>query len=187
VLRKLYFRAFRTLFLLLMLIPLFSGCFMQVSYSKDELAGFSDDQLYETFYFQLFRAADSYPDEKTALAHFSPAQRTVYVLNYYDMEVQNGGLCQFFVNSSRATAPYVEEALTTIGAENHRNLYSDFIAENEIDVYDLDSFIIDDIEEYEEQTKRYDFDTYDVSFYELEPLYPLVVEYIRENIDEFAS
>ena len=39
--------------------------------------------------------------------------------------------------------------------------FTEFIENNNIDVNNLDSFIISDVEEYEAQTKRYDFDSFD--------------------------
>ncbi len=36
------------------------------------------------------------------------------------MEVNNGGLCQFFVNSSREFAPDLSAALDAIGALEHK-------------------------------------------------------------------
>ena len=32
-------------------------------------------------------------------------RRVAYTVDAFDREVQNGGLCQYFVNSSRETAP----------------------------------------------------------------------------------
>ena len=58
------------------------------------------------------------------------------------MELQNGGLCQFFVNSSRSLAPYVDECLKMVGAEEHRKLFAEFVANNQIDLNNLDSFRI---------------------------------------------
>ena len=41
-----------------------------------------------------------------------------------ETEVNNGGLCQFFVNSSRIVAPFVSEYMAIVGAFE---LYLDFI------------------------------------------------------------
>ena len=101
------------------------------------------------------------------------------------MELQNGGLCQFFVNSSRSLAPYVDECLQAIGAEKHRKLFAEFVSNNQIDLGNLDSFRISDIEDYAAQTERYDFDAFDNSFFELSPLQDFIVAYIKANISEF--
>ena len=101
------------------------------------------------------------------------------------MEIQNGGLCQFFVNSSRSLAPYIEDNLNKIGATEHKKLFTEFIENNNIDVNNLDSFIISDVEEYVAQTKRYDFDSFDNKYIELPTLQSYITEYIKTNIEQF--
>ena len=101
------------------------------------------------------------------------------------MEIQNGGLCQFFVNSSRSLAPYVNACLKTVRAEAHNQLFAEFVANNQLDLHNLDSFKITDIEEYASQTERYDFDAFDNAYYELTPLQDYIVAYIKANITEF--
>ena len=101
------------------------------------------------------------------------------------MEIQNGGLCQFFVNSSRSLAPYIEDNLNKIGATEHEKIFTEFIENNNIDVNNLDSFIISDVEEYEAQTKRYDFDSFDNKYIKLPTLQSYITEYIKPNIEKF--
>jgi hypothetical protein len=55
---------------------------------------------------------------------------------------------------------------------------------------DLDSFIIDDVNQFEIQRSRYPFDKFDNSYYELyenEPLQELLVKYAREHIGDFTT
>lgn len=107
----------------------------------------------------------------------------VYSLNEFEMEVNNGGLCQFFVNSSSECAPYISKALAAIGANELKTLFDNFINENNIDVNDLSSFKISDIEEYEAQTKRFDFDSFDDIFCENEIFHQQIIDYSRKNIE----
>ena len=151
----------------------------------DKLLKLSDDQLFEAVYFHNLDLVESYPDESTALLQISPERRIVYILSIFDMELQNGGLCQFFVNSSRSLAPYVDECLKMVGAEEHRKLFAEFVANNQIDLNNLDSFRITDVEEYAAQTKRYDFDAFENPYFELTPLQHFIVAYIKANISEF--
>ncbi len=109
--------------------------------------------------------------------------KILYTLTKFEMEVNNGGLCQFFVNSSRECAPYVGKALAAIGADGLKALYEGFIAENKIDVRDLSSFDIASVEEYEAQTERYDFDAFDDRFYEDELLHQQILDYAKAHID----
>ena len=151
----------------------------------EKLLELPDDQLFEAVYFYNLDLVESYPNESTALLQISPERRVVYILSIFDMELQNGGLCQFFVNSSRSLAPYVDECLKAVGAEEHRKLFAEFVSNNQIDLGNLDSFRVSDIEDYAAQTKRYDFDAFDNSFFELSPLQDFIVAYIKANISEF--
>ena len=151
----------------------------------EELLALSDDDLFETVYFQNLEIAEAAEDEDNELAQFQGARKIVYILGLFDAEVQNGGLCQFFVNSSRSVAPYIIEALTTVGAQEHCDLFKEFITTNRIDTSHLDSFKVFSKRGYIKQTKRFDFDAFDEKYYELPPLQEKVVEYIKANINEF--
>lgn len=114
--------------------------------------------------------------------------RTLYTLYWYDLEVQNGGLCQYFVNSSRMTAPYLPEALTAVGAEGYRQDFECFVQENGIDTADLSSFAIQDAKEFAHQNERYPFDAFDEGYYrryEREPLNAKLTAYIRQQLAAF--
>ena len=186
---KKFFSNIKSVFMIIggLFLILLSGCGM---FSKKHLHGedllkLSDDKLFEAVYIQTLDLVESFADEESAFAQISPAHRTVYILSIYDMEIQNGGLCQFFVNSSRLLAPHVEEYLKTVGAEDHRQLFSEFVASNQLDLQNLDSFEITDVEEYAAQTERYDFDTFDEAYCKLTPLQDYIVTYIKANISEF--
>lgn len=122
------------------------------------------------------------------LSALSDPNRVVYTLYWYDLEVQNGGLCQYFVNSSRITAPYLPEALTAVGAEGERQAFDDFVRENGIDTSDLSSFAIQDTEEFAHQNERYPFVAFDEGYYaryEREPLNAKLTTYIRQHLAAF--
>lgn len=126
--------------------------------------------------------------ENYAEAHHG-AKRDFYVVRQYDEEMNNGGLCQYFVNSSRLATPYLQSSLNEIGAFQYAKLFSDFLTENNIDVNNLDSFKIKELSEFQEQNKRYPFDDYDDAFYalyETEPLINYLMVYVRQHIEEFA-
>ena len=151
----------------------------------ERLLKLSDDQLFEAVYFYNLDLVESYPSENDALSQISPERRVVYILSIFDMELQNGGLCQFFVNSSRNLAPYIDECLKTVGAEEHRMLFAEFVADNQIDLNSLDSFRISSVEEYAAQTERYDFGAFENPYFELTPLQAFIVDYIKANISDF--
>lgn len=151
----------------------------------EDLLKLSDDDLFETIYFQNLDIAEQAENEDDELEQFTGARRTVYILSTFDSEIQNGGLCQFFVNSSRIVAPYVSEALESINADEHRALFERFITENDIDVSDLNSFKVSSKRGYIKQTKRFDFDSFDDKYIDLPPIQEKVVIYIKNNIQEF--
>lgn len=150
-----------------------------------ELLELSDDDLFETVYFQNIEIAEASEDPDKELEQFQGARRIVYILGLYDAEVQNGGLCQFFVNSSRNVAPYIIEALASVDAKEHLELFQEFVTANNIDTSNLDSFKVFSKRGYIRQTKRFDFDAFDEKYYELPGLQEKIVEYIKANISEF--
>lgn len=128
--------------------------------------------------------------DERELAALSEPVRFIYTVFSYQAEVNNGGLCQYFVNSSRMTAPYLEEALSAIGAGLHREQFSDFMSVNRIDVTDLSEFILEDIDQFEEKCELYAFDDFDNTFYELEEkesLDSLCAAYIRAHMTDFFN
>ena len=96
-------------------------------------------------------------------------------------------MCQFFVNSSSECAPYISNALTTIGAIELKISFDNFIGENKIDTNDLSSFKISSIDEYEAQTERFDFDSFDDKFYEDENLHKQIIDYARKHIEKLIA
>lgn len=145
---------------------------------KESLLTLSDDEFYDAV---QCLCEDAVFDIKSSLV--GEEQKIIYTLINLLAEVNNGGLCQFFVNSSGECAPYVSKALETVGAYEIKALYDSFITDNSIDVNDLSSFKISKVSEYEAQTQRYDFDSFDKSFYEKENLQQSIIDYSRKNIE----
>lgn len=157
--------------------------------SVAELKALPDEELYDAISVRLEDELIKTIDEEDRIAKLAGAKKLFYVINYYDMEVQNGGLCQFFVNSSRTTAPFVYESLKKIGAENHAELYQNFLDDNEISPNDLSSFDVFNLEEFDRQNKRYPFDAFDEAYYALyekETLSDMTIEYVKAHIEEFG-
>lgn len=150
--------------------------------SNEELLAFSDEELYNALeticYYVVYDINDS---------DVTNEQRVCGTLLNLNSEVNNGGLCQFFVNSSRETAPFVSESLSVIGADKTKELFDNFVSENNIDLKDLNSFIINDLSEFAEQNNRYPFDDFDNKYYEIGEVNDLIIRYARENIDAIMS
>lgn len=156
--------------------------------SVDDLRGLSDEELKEALWERILAEEDDL-EVIECLHKFRGAKRIYYVVNYFDMEVQNGGLCQFFVNSSKDVAPYILKCLRIIDAVSYEKLLKEFVETHKIKLTELESFDIDDIDDYEEQTKRYPFDDFDDAYYELyerEPLEDMLIAYAKQHLEDFA-
>lgn len=146
---------------------------------KENLLVLEDEEFYEAM---ICLCDDAVYDIKAA--DLTKEQILAYSLYMFEMEVNNGGLCQFFVNSSSECAPFISEALETIGATELKNLFEQFVNDNDIDVADLSSFKIINAKEYEAQTKRFDFDSFDEKFYDNEDFHQQVIDYFRCNVEQ---
>jgi len=158
-----------------------------LSMSYQELKDLDDELLFEALSCRILNEEESM-DVDECLDTFKGAKRVFYIVNYFDMEVQNGGLCQFFVNSSRMVAPYILNCLHEINAIEYETLLNGFISKHDISLNNLDSFILDDIDDYEKQVERYPFDDFDDKYYDLYEEHPLekyLLEYCKKYLNEF--
>lgn len=146
---------------------------------KDGLLALDDEEFYDAI---ESICEDAVYDIKEA--NLTNEQKIVYSLNKFESEVNNGGLCQFFVNSSRECAPYISEALAAVGAFELKILFDNFINTNNIDVNDLSSFKISSIDEYKVQTERFDFDSFDDKFYKDNNIHQQIIDYSRKHIEQ---
>ncbi|MBR5490023.1 MAG: DUF4375 domain-containing protein [Oscillospiraceae bacterium] len=153
--------------------------------STEELATLPDDELFSAVWIRTENIVSSKEDLLEGFNSLNDEQRVFYAVNYLEMEVNNGGLCQFFVNSSRMVAPIVSEYMGIIGAIEHKKLYNAFIEKHQINTNDLSSFDSDTIEVFQSQYECYPFDEYDDAFYELEPLQNHLVSYVKKHIEKF--
>lgn len=151
----------------------------------EALKSLSDSELFEAVLARTEKKVCNYDKLLDGLHSLSGPEQVFYITSYYEAEVNNGGLCQFFVNSSREVAPLLSECLDEISASEHRKLFEDFILTNRINVNDLSSFVIQDIKEYESQTKRYPFDDFDNAFFALTPIQEILPSYIRKHLAAF--
>ncbi|MBR6558876.1 MAG: DUF4375 domain-containing protein [Clostridia bacterium] len=158
---------------------------LYLSMSSEDMVSLSDDELFEAVLSRTEHKVDSFDEWEYGVNSLNNSQKIFYSINWLEAEVNNGGLCQFFVNSSRIVAPYVSEYMSIIGANNHKNLFDKFIADNNIDLYNLSSFDVDDADEYVKQTERYPFDDYDEAFYGMDPLEVYLKKFARDHLEDF--
>ena len=115
--------------------------------------------------------------------NLSPEERTAYTAACLDLEIMNGGLCQFFANCPDCAA-FVPEALDRLGAAEHKGLYEQFLAVNAIDPLDP-MFQTESIEEFSRLYDLYPWDDFDNAYCALTPIAELLEAYIQANPDAF--
>lgn len=152
------------------------------SMNIEDLLALNDDDLYDAI---ECICEDAVYDIKAP--ELTEAQIFVYSLNRFEAEVNNGGLCQFFVNSSSECAPYISSAMNAIGATELKNHFDNFITENHININDLSSFKIDSLEQFEDQTERFNFDSFDDKFYMSYDFHQQIIDYARKNIEQIMK
>lgn len=157
--------------------------------STNDLNALSDEDLYMSVLARTEENASKYgysdKDLKKGFNSLNDNQKIFYTLSLLETEVNNGGLCQFFCNSSKLVAPFVSEYLLMINATEHKKLFDNFISKNNIDLNELSSFIIEDLDDFPQKYEEYPFDDYDDRFYELKSLEEYLVPFIRKNIESF--
>ena len=150
-----------------------------------ELSALSDDELFAAIVARTESKVDSFDEWEDGVNSLNSSQKIFYSVNWLEIEVNNGGLCQFFVNSSRMVAPFVSKYMAIIGAEEHQNLYDNFVKKNAIDLTELSFFDVNEAEEFEEKVERYPFDEYDDAFYDMEPLETYLKKFGRAHLADF--
>ena len=153
--------------------------------TTDELSALSDDELFAAIVARTESKVDSFDELEDGVNSLNSSQKIFYSVNWLEIEVNNGGLCQFFVNSSRMVAPFVSKYLAIIGAEEHQHLYDNFVKKNAIDLTELSFFDVNEAGEFEEKVERYPFDEYDDAFYDMEPLETYLKKFGRAHLVDF--
>ena len=116
---------------------------------------------------------------------YTQEQLVVISLTAYDSEINNGGLNQFFSNSSREFAPIISDSLDKV--LKHKELFDNFIKENKIDLKKLESFDTDNVDEFIAQYDEYPFDEFDSEYYQLESLTNLILAYSKNNYNKIIK
>ncbi len=158
---------------------------LYVSMSTEDLGVLSDNERVFAVLMRIEKIVDSYSGLNDALELLNDYQRYFYAVYSFDGEVNNGGIMQFFTNSSRATLPYVSDGLREMGAAEHQKVYDLLISRYEIDVDGLAAADEDELEEYLEEYGRYPLENFDASYYTLTPLQKNIEAYVKDNIQHF--
>ena len=146
--------------------------------TTEELKSLPDEKMYKAVQMRteskVLALGDDYDNIVKGLHSLSEKQRIFYCLDYYVYEIDDGGLQMFFTNAGRAMAPYISESLSAIGANEHKALYDKCIFENCIDVNNPPSNPAQNL-----------FNEFDEQFFRLDSLNNSLLNFIKENIEEF--
>ena len=159
--------------------------------TKNELLDLMDESVEECIHTIGLSLYEKFEDN----VELNEREIPVFILWMWNIEMLNGGLCQFFVNEGRF-APLVPASLEAVGASAYASLLNDFVARHKINLNDLSQFELDldptddDFSAYTAASELYPFDAFDEAFaerYGTDPLEAYMAAYIRENIISFTE
>lgn len=148
----------------------------------DFLFNDSNKSLIETKFDEIADKAYDPAKKYDDINRLTDDEKVFFVLYLFNMEVQNGGLCQFFVNSTSIYAPLISDYLDKVGATDHKLLFDDFVKNNKIDLNDLSFFDFEDLSEYETKANAYPFDDFDDALYDLVDLEEFLQTFAEINL-----
>lgn len=110
-------------------------------------------------------------------------QKAAYTAACLELEVMNGGLCQFFANCPDC-AGSVPQALAELGAMEHLALYETFLMESGIDPLDP-MFRTEDLDEFSKLYELYPWEDFDEAYCALTPMAEVLKGYIDTHPEAF--
>ena len=121
---------------------------------------------YEELYFAILDITAG-PETDTHFDSLPGPAQALYIAAILDMEVQNGGLCQFFINGGSVYAARAAQSLQEVGLAPMKTLYESFVSENQIDPAEFDTFHSDKVDAFLTLYDRYPFDDFDDAYMKL--------------------
>lgn len=153
--------------------------------SDEKLLALSDEELVSTVWIRTEHFASGFDTERRALDNMNEEQRIFYIVYYYMLQVNSGGLCQYFAHASRDTALFLSDALEKVGAQEHRALFESFLHDNKVATAALLAFAVDNASDFKKMEDSYPFDAFNTEFYALPPMTEAIAAYVRENVTAF--
>ena len=153
--------------------------------SAEDLLALPDEELVGVVWIRTERFSAQFGTERRALDNMNDEQRIFYIAYYYMLQVNAGGLCQYFASSSRDTALFLSDALEAVGAQEHRELFEDFLHDHKVATAALFHFVVDNSEDFKKMERDYPFEEFNTAFYALPPMTEAIAAYVRENVTSF--
>lgn len=142
---------------------------------RKDVSAMTDNEVYDALIDKYFMNLDY-----EAVPEMSDVQITVLVGLTLDAEVNNGGLCQFFINYPEYV-PAVPDCLELLGAYDTKEAYEGYIRDYDIDLNALGGEV--SVEAFLEFYEKYPSDDFDEKYYEGE-VYRKLIEFGREHWEE---
>ncbi|WP_343344578.1 DMP19 family protein [Terrisporobacter petrolearius] len=111
--------------------------------------------------------------------------KNVYTLLWFDTEMKNGGLGEYFFSVSNVTMNYLEKAFEDVKALELLESYKIFINKNNIEE-SIGYINKRSVEEYSLFMSKFNFSKFN-DLYEQTDLRLLIANYIRDNIIDFSD
>ena len=159
--------------------------------SSEEMLALSDSRLADVIGMRIEQeeeifCEDERNEDKSFISILNEAQYIYAAVSAFGMEINNGGLGQFFLGESRRFAPYVSEGLHEIGADEIQKLFDDAVFKRGININELLDVAETDEVAYNDMILQYGFEDFDdavAKVYEKESLEKLLIGYARKNIE----
>lgn len=144
---------------------------------------------YEKLYLSLICKIDGLRCDGAFESLPKPVQ-SLYIVALLDMEVQNGGLCQFFVNGGAEGASKVADGLREIGLSGMANVYECFVTDHGIDLAELKAFHVETAEQFSALYHLYPFDEFDGEYMKMRrqlKFERVMLNYANAHLEAFRS
>ena len=142
---------------------------------------------YDDLYFDILDIPAG-PNDDPYFSSLPEAAQCLHFVALFDMEIQNGGLQQFFVNCGAAYAVRISQNLRITGLSEIADLYDDFINRHGIDVSCLIRFSAETEDELIALTTLYPFDEFDdayIKLWKMRKFNKVMLEYANAHPEAF--
>ena len=148
-----------------------------LSYDDEDLVCMVDNNLELEYGYRC--------EDKETYKNMKKTHRNIYIIIWFETEMENGGLGEYLFNPSNITMDYLQEALKDIEAFDLSKEYKKFIEENNI-ANSINKIKKRNAQEYSQFMSQFDF-SYFNNLYKITNLRKLMADYIRKNIVNFSD
>ena len=148
-----------------------------LSYDDEDLVCMVDNNLELEYGYRC--------EDKETYKNMKKTHRNIYIIIWFETEMENGGLGEYLFNPSNITMDYLQEALMDIEAFDLSKEYKKFIEENNI-ANSINKIKKRNVQEYSQFMSQFDF-SYFNNLYKITNLRKLMADYIRKNIVDFSD